>query len=111
MAEIVSIASSATYIAGNSSALASPSPTAADFHTPLQTPSGLAQHLKPESAKKKKKKKSEKKSATKEYEGGPFGEQMAQLDSRKFSASYYSNRDQHSLVDEGQADMEQEGKV
>lgn len=83
----------------------SPSPTAADFHTPLQTPTGLA--LPHSEAPKKKNKKKKKKApvvvaqagsasetATMDpiAEGEPFEEQMKLVDSLmgKQGIEYYS---------------------
>jgi hypothetical protein len=114
-----SVASSVTCVAGSISVLASPSPTAADFHTPLQTPSALTSFLHPEPTKKPKKKKNKKKPGTASAVPGQkapdideaFREQLAQLDSHKSSSSYYSNRSQQPDRKTEEEVIEEEEKV
>lgn len=56
------------------------SPTAAEFHTPLQTPSGLAPAQQPGSEQpKKKNKKKKKKTAAAKAQGEPFREQYNEI--------------------------------
>jgi hypothetical protein len=77
-----SAASSDTLHPSDSAAQPSPSPTAADFHTPLQTPactSETQEQVVPPKKKKNKKKK-KKTAATYDSNADPFGHQMSHID-------------------------------
>ena len=70
-----------------STGVLSPSPTAADFHTPLQTPSGLVQPQQAalEHPKKKSKKKKKKSAGAKTQQAEPFREQYNEIAALKES--------------------------
>ncbi|KAF2737508.1 hypothetical protein EJ04DRAFT_102317 [Polyplosphaeria fusca] len=121
--DTASVASSTTYVGTPSPALDSPSPTSAAFHTPLQTPSGLAEFPELEPARKSKPKSKKKKRKSPAVpkslpaggpedpvaDGGAFSEQMAHLDAIK-SSYYNSSRDNEPFPDEEEGEGGKEGK-
>jgi hypothetical protein len=76
-----SAASSDTLHPSDSAAQPSPSPTAADFHTPLQTPAGTSETQEQVVPPKKKRNKKKKKTAAAyDSNADPFGHQMSHID-------------------------------